>query len=159
MTDDSSIRIRELAQQVRATTIAFLRNRLNDRASIEWALELNNNHEEERQAIRHLLTLPDIQVKEPFRSAWSWLLESWSARPQTNDYLKFEVERRVRRDGVDGDVLREVVDLVRPWPFLKKREDWRLYGGPVALRRRKDGQTACSERNALAPTPKDQGAV
>jgi hypothetical protein len=88
MTDESTIRARELAQQIRATTIGVLKDHLNDRSSIEWALELNDNHAEEQNAIRDLLTFPELKVKEPFRSAWFWLLESWSARPRThNDSL------------------------------------------------------------------------
>jgi hypothetical protein len=131
MTNESTIRARELAQQLRATTIAFLRDRLNDRSSIEWALELDSQHAEERKAVRDLLTLPDVKVKEPFRSAWFWLLESWSARPQTDHDSQFRIQHRIRQSGIDGDALRQVVDLVRPWPRLKKLESWRLYGGPA----------------------------
>jgi hypothetical protein len=131
MRDESIIRARELAQQVRATTIAFLRDRLNDRAAIEWALELDSQHAEERNAIRNLLTFPDVNVKEPYRSAWFWLLESWSARPQQTEHSTFGIQSRIKRGGLDGDTLRQVVDLVRPWPLLKKLEDWRLYGGPA----------------------------
>lgn len=131
MSDDSTIRARALAQQVRATTISFLRKRLDDRKSIEWAVELDRHHIEERDAVRDLLTLPDVDVKEPFRSAWFWLLESWSARPQNGDESKFRIAQRIRRSGVDGEALRQIVDLVRPWPRLKKLESWRLYGGPA----------------------------
>jgi hypothetical protein len=131
MTNESTIRARELALRVRATTIAFLRDRLNDRSSIEWALELDSQHAEERNAIRDLLTFPELKVKEPFRSAWFWLLESWLARPQAEHDSQFRIRHRIRQSGIDGDALRQVVDLVRPWPRLKKLEGWRLYGGPA----------------------------
>src|SRR5690349_14310839 len=129
MTEDSSIRVRELAQQVKATTIAFLRDRLNDRKSVEWALELNHQHAEERDAIRDLLALPDVEVREPFRSAWFWLLESWAASPWRGDDTQFRIKERIAQKGIDGNTLRQVVDLVRPWPRLEKLQDWRPYGG------------------------------
>ncbi|WP_210339296.1 hypothetical protein [Bradyrhizobium arachidis] len=104
---------------------------MNDRSSIEWALELGSEHDEERLAIRHLITSAAVKMKEPFRSAWSWLLESWSAMPQTGPDTRYGLIARARQKSIDGDVLRQVVDLVRPWPRIKRREDWSLYGGPA----------------------------
>lgn len=130
MTLYSTAQSQELAQQIRATTIAFLQDRLNERSSIEWALELDDRHLEERNAIRDLLVAPRVKLKEPFRTAWFWLLESWDARPR-NRRDRYALEDQIQRIGLNGDALRSIVDLVRPWPKLDRLKGWLMYGGPA----------------------------
>ena len=55
----------------------FLRKRLQERATIDWALALKPDDTEKRMAIVELVTTPGVLRREPWRSAWRLLAESW----------------------------------------------------------------------------------
>jgi hypothetical protein len=92
---------------------------------------------ERRKAAHHfdrsMMTLPRLfgQVKMSSlltlaRTQQAWLLELWSARPQTNNDLKFRIQFRVRRNGIDGDV-----EGRRSRSSMAVGENWQLFGGPA----------------------------
>ncbi len=69
-----------LKEQDRATTlatIAFLKGRLEERETVDWALRLGPNDTIKRVALLDLIDSPDGQMlTEPWRSAWRLIEES-----------------------------------------------------------------------------------
>ena len=63
--------------RVRTATV-FLRSRLSELDTIEWALKLKPNQHAERIAINEVLNgHPAPTVKEPYTTAWRLIEESW----------------------------------------------------------------------------------
>ena len=60
-------------------TIEFLRARLAEPATVEWALGLKPERSVERNAISYLLGGPAAtELREPWATAWRLIEESWS---------------------------------------------------------------------------------
>lgn len=121
-------------RQTFRTVIAFLKNRLAEQGTIEWALNSTPPNRIERIAIGYLLnghTASDLA--EPWASAWRLIEESWSRRqpkgPDVTDI--YEVQARLRKGDRSDTIVASIVDLVAPrlkvnqlgelrWNYIKK---------------------------------------
>jgi hypothetical protein len=62
--------------------VAFLATRLEERATLNWALRLDRQQTVERIGVTHILDGPaGLVLKEPWSTAWRLLEESWSSPP------------------------------------------------------------------------------
>ena len=114
-------------KQVFDATRRFIEERLNRRDILDWALKLGQNQRTERLAVRSLFAYPmNKQVKEPWLSAWGWLIEMWArAVPRDRQGLgKHGIADRIRRGERSGTLLGEMVKLVRPWVEVEARGQW-----------------------------------
>lgn len=101
-------------QEVQHNTRLFLDGRLASLSAIEWAARLQPHQTAERAAVRDVLESRANPPKEPFRTAWRCILETWNdARPDVQ--LKAIDIREDLRSGLEPRwVLDEVVALVTP---------------------------------------------
>ena len=105
---------------------AFLRGRLSERHTLDWALRLAPDRHAERHALNKILNAPRAPaVKEPFATAWRLVEESWSdpsmdRRPASavND-----VRRRLHANERSGALVLEIANLFAPRLEVKVLED------------------------------------
>lgn len=105
--------------------IAFLDGRLEDRATIDWALGLRENARVKRLAlldlIDHAATRP---IAEPWRSAWRLIEESWSSQEvEGHTSTAAYVARRIRSGERSGSLIAAIVRLVAPRLEVKSLSD------------------------------------
>lgn len=106
----------ELDRAVYRVTTAFLNGRLEERASIDWALRLRPNDTINRQALFDLLESPTgRKIGEPWRTAWRLIEESWN-NPVIEDQfaarLLYNVKHRLSGGDRSGSLVAEIVGLV-----------------------------------------------
>jgi hypothetical protein len=110
----------EVDRDVFQTTVAFAQKRLPERATLEWALSLNASDMAKRSALLDVLRYQRGQVlREPWRSTWRLVEESWES-----DYIessqsvqsveRYELADRIRSGERSGALISSIVDLVRP---------------------------------------------
>ena len=102
--------------RVRIAT-AFLRGRLCEPATIDWALRLKPGQQAERIAINDLLNCTAVPtIAEPYATAWRLIQESWSF-PSTDIFppsAACEIRRRIRSGDRSGALVQDIADLVAP---------------------------------------------
>ena len=111
--------------RVRTATV-FLRSRLSELDTIEWALKLKPNQHAERIAINEVLNgHPAPTVKEPYATAWRLIEESWfypaiekSASMAIND-----IRKRLRAGERSGALVLAIADLFAPRLEVEPIED------------------------------------
>lgn len=100
----------------RATT-AFLNGRLEERATINWALRLKPNDTIKRLALFDLIDSSDgRKIAEPWRTAWHLIEESWN-NPPVEDHAStgaYHAQQRLRAGDRSGSLVAAIVDLVSP---------------------------------------------
>ena len=98
------------------STVAFLEGRLEKKETIEWALDLDPGDIVKRWAILRLLNTPEgINLREPRRSAWRLIEESWDETvADSTGMLKVQVKRRLQSGERSGALISAIVDLVAP---------------------------------------------
>ena len=106
--------------------VAFLEGRLEEKETIEWALDLGSGEVDiiKRRAILHLLDSPGgVNLREPWLSAWWLIKESWK---EPNDNLRMlEVEIERLQSGERSEALvSDIVDLVAPRLSIEAYESW-----------------------------------
>ena len=110
------------------TVLAFLKKRLSEQGTIEWALKLKSEQLIERIAVEELLTgLGARDLSEPWASAWRLIEESWSA-PQSdrrNGTAIYGIQKRLRAGDRSGAVVGAIVDLVAPRLKVEPIDAWR----------------------------------
>ena len=114
-------------RQVFDATQSFIEERLHRREILDWALKLGENQHTERLAVRSMFAHPmNKEVKEPWLSAWRWLIEKWvRAAPRDRQGLgKYWIADRIRRGERSNTLLKEIVELVRPWVEVEARGQW-----------------------------------
>ena len=100
-----------------SAAVAFLKKRLAEPGTIDWALCLKPNRRVERMAVAELLNRPaDSALDEPWASAWRLIEESWSQvgveeRPSPAIY---DIRRRLRHGDRSGAIVSAIVNLVAP---------------------------------------------
>lgn len=99
------------------TIVAFLTNRLDERETIEWALQLKPTDTVKRTAVLYLIDKPKLhEYKEPWHSAWRLIEESWSSQninsvaSESAHHLKFRIQAGDR----SGALINAIVEFVRP---------------------------------------------
>ncbi len=109
------------------TATAFLRKRLAEQATIDWALKLKPNQRIERIAIAELITGPHAPIiEEPWASAWRLIEESWSKPPVEgrNGTSIYGIQQRLRAGDRSGAAAAAIVGLVAPRLEVKSIEAW-----------------------------------
>jgi hypothetical protein len=98
-------------------TIAFLKGRLEERATVDWALRLKPGDIIKRLALLDLIDGPDGRnIGEPWRTAWRLIEESWN-NPGVEDHAStgvYHIQRRLRAGERSGSLVTSIVELVAP---------------------------------------------
>ena len=104
-------------QNLFRAAVAFLTTRLEERNTVEWALRLNQRHRAERTAILAAVSRRgDLQLKEPWHSAWRLIEESWENPIDESDNLSEEyiIGDRIKGGDRSGSLISSIVSAVRP---------------------------------------------
>ena len=111
-------------------TIAFLNGRIEERATIDWALRLKPNDPVKRLALLDLIDSPAGQkISEPWRSAWRLIEESWN-NPAIEDHAStgvYDAQHRLRTGDRSGSLVTAIVELVAPRLKVKPFSDLDLH--------------------------------
>ena len=111
------IYLNEKDQALYRAIIAFLSSRLEEYATIEWALRLKPHDNVKRWALLSVINNTNqAEVSEPWRSAWRFIEESWETavvedEGQTDVY---HAHARLRAGDRSGSLVNAIVDLVSP---------------------------------------------
>ncbi len=109
--------LNELDRAAFRATTAFLNGRLEERATVDWAIRLQPNDTIKRLALLELIDSPDGQkISEPWRSAWHLIKDSWNH--PTSEFLTstgiYGVTQRLHTGDRSGSLVRAIVELVEP---------------------------------------------
>ena len=101
-------------QALMRTVAAFLKGRLEERETLEWALRLGADQTVGRHTVLSLLD--DRALREPWRSAWRLIEESWSNPLVRHDagLEEYRVRDRLSSGERSGSLIAALVDLVAP---------------------------------------------
>jgi len=98
-------------------TIAFLKDRLEERATVDWALRLEPTDTIKRSALLDRIDSPEGRnISEPWRSAWRLIQESWDS-PAAEEHTStdvYDAQRRLRAGERSGSLVKIIVELVAP---------------------------------------------
>ncbi len=103
-------------QATMRSMIEFLEGRFEKKETIEWALRHSPHDSLKRWAILHLLNTPEgMNLREPWRSAWRLIEESWDETiADSAGRLEVNVKRRLQSGERSGALISAIVDLVAP---------------------------------------------
>ena len=111
------VNLNELDQAAFRATISFLVGRLEERATVDWALRLKPNDTIKRLALLKLIDSPDgRKISEPWRSAWRLIEESWN-NPEVEGYAStgaYDAQHRLRAGDRSRSLITAIVNLVAP---------------------------------------------
>ena len=95
--------------------VAFLNGRLEERASIDWALKLRLNDNVKRMALLFIINKDGENIKEPWRSAWH-LIEESLTNPENhdNDLSGAYIHKRLKAGDRSGSIIKAIVECVTP---------------------------------------------
>ena len=109
--------LNELDRAAFRATITFLKGRLEERATVDWALRLKPNDTIKRLALLELIDSPDgRKISEPWRSAWR-LIEEKLNNPEVEGRASthvYNAKERIRAGDRSGSLITEIVKLVAP---------------------------------------------
>lgn len=109
------------------TTMAFLNGRLQERATIDWAIRLKSNDTIKRLAVVELLeSAYGRTVCDPWKSAWRLIEESWDS-PETDEHGArnlYNVQQRLRVGERSRSLILAIVELVSPRLKIEPFSDW-----------------------------------
>ena len=100
-----------------SAAVAFLKGRLAEFDTVEWALRLEQDGQVERVAVAHVLNESgENGLEEPWVGAWRLIVESWaeSISEDKPDLAVYDVRNRLHAGDRSGPVISAIVDLVRP---------------------------------------------
>lgn len=98
--------------------IAFLNKRLEEPATVDWALRLKATQRIERLAIEDLLNgSGETDLEEPWATAWRLIEESWSVPPHEDgpSVAIYGIQKQLRKGDRSGATISKIVDLVAPY--------------------------------------------
>ncbi len=95
--------------------VAFLNGRLEERASIDWALKLRPDDNVKRLGLLFILNKDGQNIKEPWRSAWH-LIEESLANPSNHDnnLSGAYIHKRLKAGDRSGSIIKAIVECVTP---------------------------------------------
>jgi hypothetical protein len=97
--------------------MAFLNGRLEERATVHWALHLKPNDTIKRLAVLDLIDSSyGRKIREPWRSAWRLIEESWN-NPAAEEHAStgiYALQHRLRAGERSGALVASIVELVAP---------------------------------------------
>lgn len=100
----------------RAAT-AFLKGRLAEPETVDWALRLRSDRQIERMAIFELVAGHDApRLREPYATAWPLILESWSNRASdaSPSSMHLQILRRLQGGDRSGNLVEEIANFAAP---------------------------------------------
>ena len=107
-----------------------MNGRIEERATIDWALRLKPNDPIKRLALLDLIDSPAGQkISEPWRSAWRLIEESWN-NPAIEDHAStgvYDAQHRLRAGDRSGSLVTAIVELVAPRLKVKPFSDLDLH--------------------------------
>jgi len=116
-------------RKINLTTRAFAAGRLADTAILEWAIELKSDQIAEREALRDLFEYQPKPIRDPYRLAWRCVFEYWE-RPDVETHReKYEIRRQLKGDGSPREIIRLIVEAVRPWLQIDTSKRFRALSG------------------------------
>jgi hypothetical protein len=98
-------------------TTTFLIGRLEERTTVDWALQLKLNDTIKRLALLELIDSRDgRKISEPWRSAWRLIEESWNNPAVEGHALTgaYDAQDRLRAGERSGSLITAIVKLVAP---------------------------------------------
>lgn len=98
-----------------ALTTTFLKGRLEQIETIDWALKLGPKDTVRKLALIELINRPqDLKLVEPWITAWRLIEESWNNFDSEHDSLtnSFAVKGRIRSGEISGSLAEEISNLV-----------------------------------------------
>ena len=94
---------------------AYLRNRMSQSATINWALSLDTSRRAERYAVKELLDgHPTVQLDKPYADGWRLIQEGWlygTARTSGSSTVQ-DIQRRIAAGECSVVLIDEIVGLV-----------------------------------------------
>lgn len=96
--------------------VAFLQGRLEERATIDWALRLPASDHTNRLALLDVINSHyGRQLREPWRSAWLLIEESWAnSETEDEDSAFYDIERRLKAGDRSGSLIAAIASAVSP---------------------------------------------
>jgi hypothetical protein len=96
--------------------MAFLHGRLSERRIVDWALRTKPHEIVKRSAILQSLEFLDAnQLRDPWRSAWRLIEESWDQElPQSSGTDAYRVQRRIAAGERSGSLISAIIAVVQP---------------------------------------------
>ncbi|RVG14949.1 hypothetical protein [Sinorhizobium meliloti] len=122
-------RLTDAENRVRQATWAFADGRLENAPILEWALGLTTDQEAERASLRDLFDRQAKSVGEPFALAWRCIFEYWQRPDAETNHGKFLIRRELKQGGTQREVIRLIVDSVRPWLKIDTSKRYRALSG------------------------------
>ena len=94
----------------------FISGRLKDQDILEWALRLNSRQVVERLAVQLEVDHRGDDLSGAWLEVWRLLIEAWDSGelPDHNSVDEVHAQRRLTAGDRSGDMVRRIVDLVRP---------------------------------------------
>jgi hypothetical protein len=102
----------------------FLGKRLEERESINWAINLKSNEIGKRLGVRSLVdNLEWHKISEPWQSTWQFIVESWDREDRliNSSMDLYSIQARLRAGNKSGLVIDGIVNLVAPLIKLSSR--------------------------------------
>ena len=98
-------------------TTEFLKDRFEERATIDWALQLAPHEIAKRSALLELISNRDNKkLSDPWKTAWRLIEESWDT-PDTSIHKSgniYEIKHRIDTGDRSGTLVTAIVELVMP---------------------------------------------
>ena len=107
------------------TVAAFLKDRLAEPETVDWALRLRPDRQVERAAIFELLTGSGApRLREPYATAWPLILESWSycETGHSPESALLQIRKRLQGGDRSGSLVEEIANLSSPRLEVKPLE-------------------------------------
>jgi len=105
------------------TILAFLKGRLNERETINWALKLGPEDALKRQALVDLINAPDAQqLNEPWKLAWRLIEENWNFPPfdEQDSHTQYTLKTRIEGGDRTGSLINAITEFIAPKLKIEK---------------------------------------
>jgi hypothetical protein len=96
---------------------AFIQGRMEERATVKWALNLKTNDAVKRPALQDILgSLRGLQIRQPWQSAWRIIEQSWVAPAisRRGAGAHYRILERIKIGDRSGSLIADIIELVRP---------------------------------------------
>lgn len=133
-------RLSQAEKEVYFFVTTFFEHRLEERASVEWALESGTKSPANQVAIQSIVQGPaSKQITEPWKSAWDLLIESWRQPRYDGDFRTdvYDIQRRLSNGERSYSLVQKIVSGVSPQLKIEKLKSWHLLGRKIPKKPKK----------------------